>query len=104
MKLSNGSSIHDLRRIFERNILPTLEEYFFEDWNRIRQVLGDNQKSTEHQFLIRQFGPGQIEKALGGDIAEEVGSDFFIRSESALNNPDAYIGIYATTAPINDDI
>lgn len=104
MGLSNESKIGDLRRLFEKNILPTLEEYFFEDWNRIRQVLGDHKKVVEHQFLIRQFGPGQIEKALGNEIAEEVGSDFFVRNDEALDSPIAYIGIYSAHKPVNDDV
>jgi dynein-related subfamily AAA family protein len=104
MKLTSNSSVADLRRIFERNILPTLEEYFFEDWNRIRQVLGDHMKPTDQQFLIRQFGGGQIEKALGRDLAEEVGSDFFVRNSPALSSRDAYIGIYASTNSEFDDV
>ncbi|RLA50039.1 MAG: hypothetical protein DRR42_14215 [Gammaproteobacteria bacterium] len=104
MNLTSGSTVLDLKRIFVKNILPTLEEYFFEDWNRIRQVLGDHMKPSEHQFLIRQFGGGQIEKTLGSDLAEEVGSDFFVRNSQALNNPHAYIGIYTVTNSSIDDV
>ena len=98
MSLSSSSTIYDLKRIFERHILPTLEEYFFEDWNRIRQILGDHLKQSEPAFLIRQFTAGDIEKVLGNDLSEEVGDDFFVRNTDALNDPSAYIGIYSNAA------
>lgn len=41
----------ELQNIFSSKILPLLEEYFFEDWQKIRLVLGDNQKEEAHQFV-----------------------------------------------------
>ena len=95
MGLDKNSSISDLRRIFERNILPTLEEYFFEDWTRIRQVLGDNLKQSSLQFLVPKYTTGKIENLLGDDIASEVGSDYYMHNEAAMSSPAAYIGIYS---------
>ena len=48
-----------LESIFSEKILPLLEEYFFEDWEKIRLVLGDNQKAEEHQFIRvnKSFNP-----------------------------------------------
>lgn len=44
-----------LQSIFQNKILPLLEEYFFEDWEKIRLVLGDNQKHKEkNQFVIKE--------------------------------------------------
>ena len=40
-----------LKLVFLNKIIPLLEEYFFDDWNKIRLVLGDNQKSDELQFV-----------------------------------------------------
>ena len=40
MKLTDDSTITDLASVFKRNILPLLEEYFFEDWEKICHVLG----------------------------------------------------------------
>lgn len=37
----------------ENKILPLLEEYFFEDWNSIREVLGDDKKPDKaDQFIL----------------------------------------------------
>lgn len=46
-------TIAQLAEVFRNKILPLLEEYFFEDWQKIRLVLGDNQKSDKrHRFVI----------------------------------------------------
>ncbi len=45
-KNSDVKAFSELQRIFKNKIIPLLEEYFFEDWNKIRLVLGDNQKTT----------------------------------------------------------
>jgi 5-methylcytosine-specific restriction protein B len=43
-----------LAEIFENAIIPLLQEYFYEDYEKIRMVLGDNQKKdTEQQFIIK---------------------------------------------------
>lgn len=38
--LMNLHSIDDLRQAFKNKILPLLEEYFYDDWQKIRWVLG----------------------------------------------------------------
>ncbi|GHF97404.1 McrB family protein [Thalassotalea marina] len=43
----------ELHQVFKNKIIPLLEEYFFEDWNKIRLVLGDNRKKKDtHASLI----------------------------------------------------
>ncbi|MDC9521708.1 AAA family ATPase [Pseudoalteromonas sp. Angola-31] len=46
---SDVKAFSELQRIFKNKIIPLLEEYFFEDWNKIRLVLGDNRKKTDAQ-------------------------------------------------------
>ena len=87
-----------LKAVFQKKILPLLEEYFFEDWHKIRLVLGDNQKPEEHQF-VRKLA--QDLSALFGSEHELDGDTTRCRysvQESAFNNPAAYIGIYNTPA------
>lgn len=40
-----------LKLAFQTKILPLLQEYFYDDWSKIRLVLGDNQKCNELQFI-----------------------------------------------------
>ncbi len=40
-----------LKLAFQTKILPLLQEYFYDDWSKIRLVLGDNQKSNDLQFI-----------------------------------------------------
>lgn len=40
-----------LRRVLSREIIPLLHEYFYDDWHRIRLVLGDQAAPPEHQLI-----------------------------------------------------
>lgn len=51
--LEHVAALDELAKCFKNKIIPLLAEYFFEDWQKIRLVLGDNQKSSPYQ-LIRQ--------------------------------------------------
>lgn len=53
MPLKENPTSEALAEIFINNIIPLLQEYFYEDYEKIRLVLGDNRKdSEEHQFII----------------------------------------------------
>lgn len=52
LPLQNEASLSHLALIFRQQILPLLQEYFFEDWERIRWVLNDHQKLEVHQFIV----------------------------------------------------
>jgi hypothetical protein len=48
----------DLCRIFHQNIIPTLQDYFFNDWKKIAMVLGDTSnfdKSENEKFLTQKI-------------------------------------------------
>ena len=88
-----------LQQIFSNRILPLLEEYFFEDWQKIRLVLADNQKPEAARFVVETREQDE-------DLARLFGSDHgldsyaakrrYVVQISAFSNPDAYIGIYQT--------
>lgn len=51
-KLREDPSLELLASIFQDNILPLLQEYFYEDYEKIRLVLGDNNKQNEAEQFI----------------------------------------------------
>lgn len=53
LRLKTDPTIETLANIFENSIIPLLQEYFYEDYEKIRLVLGDNQKdSMDKQFIV----------------------------------------------------
>ena len=52
MKLRDNPTVETLAEIFRNNIIPLLQEYFYEDYEKIRLVLGDPLKNDpEEQFI-----------------------------------------------------
>lgn len=47
-----SSTLAELAEIFRQKILPLLQEYFFEDWERIRWVLNDQSKPDGAAFIV----------------------------------------------------
>ena len=84
-----------LANIFKNKVIPLLQEYFYEDYERIRLVLADNQVSeTEKQFIIAEdvkvtelFGNSEI------DIIDD--TKRYIINDNAFENADAYMKIYS---------
>ncbi|MBL4796917.1 MAG: AAA family ATPase [Oleispira sp.] len=87
-----------LQGIFKNKILPLLEEYFFEDWEKIRLVLGDNQKKDKKLAFISMDKINAIDVLFGSnEEAENLGLDEIItyhRNDSALESEKSYIAIY----------
>lgn len=100
----------ELQSVFQNKIIPLLEEYFFEDWSKIRLVLADNQKSQEKQFIkehthtkqdltalfgvkhnLDQYGQSVVKYTLA-DKADEVWCD-----------SDSYISIYSKVSKTSDE-
>nr|NIQ15579.1 hypothetical protein [Candidatus Dadabacteria bacterium] len=69
--------------------------YFFEDWSKIQQVLGDNLKADDDtKFILSKFANNDIESLLGEEMAGILGEKVFTQNSTALSNPQSYIGIY----------
>ena len=51
-KLKDDCCIETLAKIFENEIIPLLQEYFNEDYEKIQLVLGDNGKEEEFKFVV----------------------------------------------------
>jgi 5-methylcytosine-specific restriction protein B len=94
LPLKDDPTIGRLAHIFELEILPLLEEYFFEDWERVGQVLGDHLKTDASlQFIEEKFTDSSVLQLMGNDWSQD-GIRPYQRNDAALRNPDAYKGIY----------
>ncbi|PWV59025.1 AAA family ATPase [Plasticicumulans acidivorans] len=91
-----------LATTFRHRIMPLLEEYFFEDWRKIRLVLADNQKRDPAIQFIRESV--DHEQDLSTLFGNDHGLDSYATKrryslqESAFSQPLAYMAIYQATA------
>lgn len=91
MCLKESPSIETLAGVFRRQVLPLLQEYFFEDWKKIAWVFNDHRKPPELRFL-RQRNAGMAD--LLGDDLELHGEDrLWSIHHSAFDRPEAYAAI-----------
>lgn len=95
MKLKENSSIDVLADIFKTNIIPLLQEYFYEDYKKIQWVLGDNAKSGNDLKFITEEIIAVKEVFLGDVDPEDINREKIYKiNEKAFSNPKSYIGIY----------
>lgn len=96
-----------LQQVFKNKIIPLLEEYFFEDWNKIRLVLGDNRKKSDalSQYVFIQQHTASYNDIFGEGHGLETYEDKkttykltdFNDENSAWQLPLAYQAIYDAT-------
>ena len=90
----NVSDMETLANIFKNKILPLLQEYFYDDWEKIRLVLGDNQKDENSQFI--KVKKNMATKELFGSKIDDIDDKvlYEINDQEIFNNPQSYIKIY----------
>jgi 5-methylcytosine-specific restriction protein B len=81
----------ELGRIFRMEILPLLQEYFFEDWSRIQWILNDHRKPSEHRFLIKPTN--DLATLFGEAVEVNDQCQRWVINEAAFGLPAAYSGI-----------
>lgn len=94
MELVEDSNINTLATIFEERIIPLLQEYFYDDYEKICLVLGDNQKNDDAIKFFVEINSYTSDELFGVTAAyDDVCS--YQMNRKALDNPQAYIGIYS---------
>lgn len=91
LKNGDSNSIERLADIFKNSIIPLLQEYFYDDYEKIRLVLGDNHKKDEQFQFIKKVNIEQ--KELFGESIRLESTDFYSLNEDALGKIESYQGI-----------
>ena len=91
MPLRSEPTLAKLAGIFQQQILPLLQEYFFEDWQRIQWVLNDQRKVPEYCFLTQ---PSQdISQLFGDAVVVGQSNERWELNQAAFMRVGSYLGI-----------
>lgn len=91
LKNDNSNSIERLAAIFRNSIIPLLQEYFYDDYEKIRLVLGDNHKKDEQFQFIKKVNI--VPKELFGESIRLESTALYSLNEDALGKIESYQGI-----------
>ncbi len=94
MSLKANPTLDQLGHIFKSAIIPLLQEYFYEDYQLIRLVLGDPNKDNEEQIIQANPIPIQLLFGQAGDIELEDSLEYSI-NEKAFSKIEAFRKIYS---------
>ncbi|WP_254633618.1 AAA family ATPase [Pantoea sp. GbtcB22] len=73
MPLLEEPTLDRLAQIFSQQIIPLMQEYFFEDWERISWVLNDdNERDKLLRFISPSGGEAALEKLFGRQRAQSL--------------------------------
>jgi Cdc6-like AAA superfamily ATPase len=101
-------SKNDVCRVFKNKVIPLLQEYFYNDWEKIQLVLGDNKSwnkpDSEKLVRIKKHYSVEEEKKLFGYDVEEYEDEKIYEINPMLNKEQfgeisagAFIHIYQKT-------
>ena len=83
-----------MKCIFEKSVIPLLQEYFYEDYQKIQMILGDDGKENpdlkfikDEKVIAQKIFKGNVE-----DIIDLPEKKYSINKE-ALSNIQSYIEI-----------
>ena len=85
-KLKDDPTIETLASIFEKSIIPLLQEYFYEDYQKIQLVLGDNGKTDPStKFILdEEIKVKNIFKSDATDVIDLPEKKYTINKEAFL--------------------
>jgi 5-methylcytosine-specific restriction protein B len=89
-----------LASIFRNQVIPLLQEYFFEDWQRIAWVLNDHRKDRVDRFLLKEAA--DINLLFGTDDGPPQERPRWKINPDAFQRRDSYLGIVSVTVKANE--
>lgn len=91
MPLMQAGTLTILAEIFSNQVLPLLQEYFFDDWQRIQWVLNDHRKSEAFQFVISRSV--YSDELFGSDVNITNHPKIWTINNEAFNYAESYLGV-----------
>lgn len=91
MPLEKEPTLECLAAILKNKVLPQLQEYFFEDWQRIQWVLNDHRKALAERFLIQP--ETNLDILFGSDIQIGQQNPRWLVNDDAFESIEAFAGI-----------
>ena len=85
---SSRSKFDTLVSIFENNVIPLLQEYFYEDYEKIQLVLGDNTKEDEYKFILDR--PVKVTEIFNGNPDIDLPEKSYEVQHSAFRKIESY--------------
>ena len=89
----NVKRFDDLKLVFKNKVIPLLQEYFYDDYEKIRLVLGDNGKDEIHQFIRKNPPEKNLFKMGENDEYFDTTKNTYSINEDAFENIESYKGI-----------
>ncbi|MBQ8023822.1 MAG: AAA family ATPase [Succinivibrio sp.] len=96
MELKENRTISKLSEIFKKSVIPLLQEYFYEDYNKIMLVLGDNYKSNKNYQFIKKVYVKARDIFKGNDSEIDLPECTYEINQEAFLHIESYIEIYKT--------
>ncbi|SFC95341.1 hypothetical protein [Bacillus sp. UNCCL81] len=91
--LAKDPSLRKLAEIFQNGIIPLLQEYFYEDYDKIQLVLGDNAKiDDEYKFILDK--ELKVKNVFKGNPDIDLPEKKYMIQKEAFYKTDSYIQIY----------
>lgn len=91
----------ELARVFAENLIPLLQEYFFDDFERIGWVLNDPAKAVPDRFIQHGLG-SSLGELFHSEIAVQLADRRYTVNHKAFSRAAAYQGILGSGSNVSD--
>ncbi|MFO1253656.1 MAG: AAA family ATPase [Inhella sp.] len=91
MPLQQEPTLARLAEVFRNQVLPLLQEYFFDDWQRIQWVLNDHRKPAAFRFVSGQAV--DVEALFGSDVNVARSPTAWSVNAAAFGHAESYLGV-----------